>query len=98
MTEERYPGERRILAAFLLDLRPVVEASLGRDSLLFHAIRRALAGSELAALRHARALFNQLPREVKAELSTGLVARATGRHTVGRRAGARPSSPASISS
>jgi predicted component of type VI protein secretion system len=96
MTVERYPGERRTLALFLTDLQPVVEAALGRDCLLFHAIRRALGSGELAALRHARGVFNQLPRELKAEVSAGLVARAGARAAApdaGSRAANVPTAP-----
>ncbi len=73
--QERYPGERRTLALFLGEILPVVEAELGRDSLLYHGIRRALQRQSLSALRHARALFNHLPRGLRRRISDGLLAR-----------------------
>lgn len=75
MAKERYPGERRGLASFLEDLQPVVAGAIGEDSLLFHAIRRALRSGDLDHLRHARTLFNNLPRERRRELSAAVVAR-----------------------
>lgn len=75
MDRERYPGERRGLALFLEELLPVVERELGHDSLLFHCIRRALRGTPLRQLRHARQMFNNLPRDTKRRLSVGLIAR-----------------------
>jgi hypothetical protein len=75
MDRERYPGERRGLTLFLEELLPVVERELGRDSLLFHCVRRALRGAGLRRLRHARQMFNNLPREAKRRLSVGLIAR-----------------------
>ena len=75
MQAERYPGERRGLSLFLEELAPVVEVCLGRDSLLFHAIRRALIRGALDRLRHAKHLFNALPRPVRQELQAGIVAR-----------------------
>jgi hypothetical protein len=75
MERERYPGERRGLALFLEDLLPVVERDLGRDSLLYHCARRALRGGSLRRLRHARQMFNNLPRETRRRLSVGLIAR-----------------------
>lgn len=71
---ERYPGERQGLGLFLEELRPVVKRQLGTDSLLYHAIKRALASGRLTALRHARALFNSLPRETRQTLQAGIVA------------------------
>lgn len=76
MEQERYPGERRGLSLFLDDLLPVAEAELGPDSLLVHCARRALRGQALERLRHARQMFNNLPRETKQSLSVGLVAKA----------------------
>ncbi len=73
-SEERYPGERQGLGLFLEELQPVVDRQLGTDSLLHHAIRKALASGRLEALRHARALFNSLPREERRALQAGIVA------------------------
>jgi hypothetical protein len=74
MATERYPGERRGLSLFLEDLLPAVEGVYGRPSLLFHAIRRALATGDLDHLRHARAIFNHLPREHRQLLAGAVVA------------------------
>jgi hypothetical protein len=74
MARERYPGERRGLSLFLEDLRPVAAERCGRDSLLVHAIRRALRSGDLHHLRHARTLFNHLPRDQRRELSCACVA------------------------
>ena len=74
MISERYPGERRGLSLFLEDLRPAAVRLCGRDSLLVHAIRRALRTGDLAHLRHARTLFNHLPREQRHDLSAACVA------------------------
>ena len=71
---ERYPGERQGLTLFLEELQPVVLQQLGRDSLLHHAIRKALRTGRLEALRHARALFNSLPRDDRQSLQAGIVA------------------------
>lgn len=76
MEKERYPGERRGLTLFLEEIAPVVEARLGSRSLLHHAILRALRDSALGRLRHARQLFNALPRSERQRLSAGLVAAA----------------------
>lgn len=73
MHEERYPGERRGLSLFLESLQPVVARELGSDSLLHHCIRRALRSTTLQQLRHARQMFNNLPREQRTSLSRGLV-------------------------
>lgn len=73
MVRERYPGEQRGLTLFLEELLPVVAAGLGTNHLLHHAIRRALRLGTLAPLRHARQLFNNLPREQKQHLSQGLI-------------------------
>lgn len=73
MLRERYPGEQRGLTLFLEELLPVVAAELGKAHLLHHAIRRALRLGTLQSLRHARQLFNNLPREQKQHLSQGLV-------------------------
>lgn len=77
MMQERYPGERRGLGSFLDDLQPEVARRLGEDSLLYHAIRRALHSRDLAHLRHARTLFNRLPREQRQELWGAVVARSS---------------------
>jgi hypothetical protein len=71
---ERYPGERQGLGLFLEELQPVVERQLGTASLLHHAIRKALRTHNLEALRHARALFNSLPRDDRQALQAGIVA------------------------
>jgi hypothetical protein len=71
---ERYPGERQGLGLFLEELQPVVACQLGSGSLLHHAIRKALASGRLDALRHARALFNSLPRDERQALQAGIVA------------------------
>jgi hypothetical protein len=74
MARERYPGERRGLSLFLEDLLPIAEGALGRDAILIHAIRRALRSGDLDHLRHARTIFNHLPRERRHELSAAVVA------------------------
>jgi hypothetical protein len=74
MEEERYPGERRGLTLFLGDLLPVVERELGSDSLLAHGARLALRRATLQALRHARQIFNALPRETRGRLTKAIVA------------------------
>ncbi|MDX6751495.1 hypothetical protein SH611_16940 [Geminicoccaceae bacterium 1502E] len=84
MERERYPGERSGLRLFLIELRPGVEHQLGADSLLLHAIRRALRIGGLAELRQARRLFNALPREQRQSLSLGVVARMAERDGVPR--------------
>jgi hypothetical protein len=71
--EERYPGERRGLGLFLEELLPVVEGRGDGLSLLRHAIRRALETGELARLRHARQIFNFLPRAERQSLSSALL-------------------------
>lgn len=91
MEDERYPGESTGLRLFLEELSPVVASELGPDSLLHHAVRRALASHRLAHLRHARRLFNHLPRPVKQRLSTALLARAAAT----RSAAGGPPAPAS---
>ena len=73
MARERYPGERRGLSLFLEELRPAAAAQCGADSLLLHAIRRALRSGDLDHLRHARTIFNHLPREQRHELSAACV-------------------------
>lgn len=73
MDEERYPGERRGLRLFLEELLPALQAADGRHMLLRHAIRRALASGALHHLRHARQLFNHLPRGERQALSTAML-------------------------
>lgn len=82
MEEERYPGERRGLTLFLGDLLPVVEQALGDDCMLAHSARRALRRATLRDLRHARQIFNCLPRELRSALTKALVSSgpAPGRH------------------
>lgn len=74
MQRERYPGEAAGLRNFLAGLLPVVENQLGTNSLLVHAVRRALKSGSLADLRRARQMFNLLPRERKRAISSALVA------------------------
>lgn len=71
--DERYPGERRGLYLFLTELRPAATRYCGERSMLAFAIRRALSGNDLARLRHARDLFNCLPKTLRRELSSTLV-------------------------
>ena len=73
MARERYPGERRGLGLFLENLLPIARQALGEDALLCHAIRRALHSGDLDHLRHARTIFNHLPRTQRRELSTAVV-------------------------
>ena len=73
MANERYPGERRGLQLFLQDLHPAVEEQCGKGSILLQAIRRALRSGDLDRLRHARQIFNHLPREQRQRLSASLV-------------------------
>ena len=75
MASERYPGERRGLGLFLEDLREAAVQVCGPDALLVHAIRRALRSHDLHHLRHARTLFNHLPREQRLLLSAACVVR-----------------------
>ena len=72
MDNERYPGEQRALRLFLQELRPQ-GARCGENSLLVHAIRRALHTGDLDHLRHARTLFNHLPREQRQAFSAACV-------------------------
>ena len=74
MARERYPGERRGLSLFLEDLLPEALRACGRDAILTHAIRRALRTGELDHLRHARTIFNHLPREQWRRLSAACIA------------------------
>lgn len=73
MARERYPGERRGLSLFLDDLRSCAADVCGPASLLVHAIRRALHTGDLDHLRHARTLFNHLPRDQRQALSAACV-------------------------
>ena len=73
MEQERYSGEHRGLGLFLEELAPIVANELGTDSMLHHAIQRALAHNQLKLLRHARDLFNALPRSERQTLSSGIV-------------------------
>lgn len=74
LEDERYEGERRGLSHFLEEIHPLAEDYLGASHLLVHAIRRALKSDELSHLRHARELFNRLPRPVRQDMSQGIVA------------------------
>jgi len=75
MPDERYPGERRGLRLFLEELLPAVErtAREAGPSLLRQAIVRALRTGDLLHLRHARQLFNHLPRDRRQALSTAML-------------------------
>ena len=64
-TGERYVGERRALRHFLEELRPLVVAALGDDSVLRYRIDQALQSGDLAALRHAREIFHNQPDDLK---------------------------------
>ena len=72
--EERYEGERRGLTLFLSELHTLVEDELGIDHILHRAIDRALVSESLTHLRHAKQLFNRLPRRLRLELSQRIVA------------------------
>lgn len=72
MAGERYVGERRALRHFLEELRPLVSAALGGDSVLGYRIDRALRGGDLGALRHAREIFHNQPDELKRSLMRGI--------------------------
>ena len=73
MARERYPGERRGLSLFLEDLLPEALRACGSHSILPHAIRRALRTGDLGHLRHARTIFNHLPREQRRRLSAACI-------------------------
>ncbi|MCB1972290.1 MAG: hypothetical protein H6851_15660 [Geminicoccaceae bacterium] len=75
MDQERYEGEGRGLGCFLEDIAQGVEEQLGRQSILYHALRRALSRRDLKSLRHARDLFNALPRPQRQLLSLSGVVR-----------------------
>ncbi len=72
MSSERYVGERRALWHFLSELRPLVVAELGDDTLLRHRIDRALKTGDLEMLRHARRMFHNHPDALKRRLMRGL--------------------------
>jgi hypothetical protein len=72
MEGERYVGERRALRHFLYELRPLVVASLGSDSVLAYRIERALRSGDLGALRTARQIFHNQPEELKRRLMRGI--------------------------
>ena len=71
--EERYPGEHDSLTRFLQGLEPAIRDQLGDNSMLEHAIKRALKQRRLAQLRHARDIFNLLPRDIRDTLSSQLI-------------------------
>jgi len=76
MPDERYPGERRGLRLFLEELLPAVERTVtdaAAPSLLRQSIVRALRTGELLHLRHARQLFNHLPRDRRQALSVAML-------------------------
>lgn len=72
MEGERYVGERRALRHFLQELRPLVVAALGRDSVLSYRIQRALRSGDLEALRAARTVFHNQPEALKRQLMRGI--------------------------
>jgi hypothetical protein len=72
MTAERYVGERRALRHFLQELRPLVIAALGRDSVLCYRIDRGLRAGDLPALRAAREVFHNQPEDLKRRLMRGI--------------------------
>jgi hypothetical protein len=72
MAGERYVGERRALRHFLEELRPLVVAALGSDSVLSYRIDRALQNGDLDTLRHAREIFHNHPDELKRSLMRGI--------------------------
>lgn len=74
MGSERYPGEQSSLALFLESLLPIASDELGDESLLVCSVRRALRTRRLDHLRHARQLFNFLPRSLKQKLSRSMIA------------------------
>lgn len=88
MEVERYAGERRALVCFLSGLRPLVRVELGRDSVLYHRIDRALKRADLAGLRNARRMFHSQPRTLKRRLLQGLLEPAAAERQGGRSAGA----------
>ena len=72
MAGERYVGERRALRNFLEELRPLVGAALGDDSVLRYRIDRALKSGDLNALRQARETFHNQPDDLKRKLMRGI--------------------------
>jgi hypothetical protein len=72
MAGERYVGERRALRHFLEELRPLVSAALGSDSVLGYRIDRALGSGDLESLRQAREMFHNQPDELKRSLMRGI--------------------------
>jgi hypothetical protein len=72
MAGERYVGERRALRHFLEELRPLVVAALGHDSVMGYRIDRALQSGDLPALRRAREIFHNQPDELKRSLMRGI--------------------------
>lgn len=72
MDSERYVGERRALRHFLQELRPLVAAALGRDSVLGYRIEHALGSGDLAGLRLARQIFHNQPEPLKRRLMRGI--------------------------
>jgi hypothetical protein len=72
MAAERYVGERRALRHFLEELRPLVVAALGDDSVLHYRIDQALQSGDLDALRRAREVFHNQPDDLKRALMRGI--------------------------
>jgi hypothetical protein len=72
MDGERYVGERRALRHFLQELRPLVIAALGQESVLRYRIDRALRSGDLPALRTAREMFHNQPEDLKRRLMRGI--------------------------
>jgi len=72
MAGERYVGERRALRHFLEELRPLVSAALGDDSVMGYRIDRALQSGDLPALRRAREVFHNQPDALKRSLMRGI--------------------------
>ena len=72
-TMERYPGEHDSLSRFLIGLEPAIAEVVGDHHLLLHAVKRALRRRKLVHLRHARDIFNALPKRIRDELSSQLI-------------------------
>lgn len=83
MDGERYVGERRALRHFLQELRPLVIAAMGEDSLLRVRIDRGLNSGDLDALRRAREMFHNQPEELKRRLMRGIFEAPAARPTKG---------------
>jgi len=83
MDGERYVGERRALRHFLQELRPLVIAAMGEDSLLRVRIDRGLNSGDLDALRRAREMFHNQPEELKRRLMRGIFEAPDARPTKG---------------